>query len=162
MRPLRVFAVIVLLCTIVLGALTEAASRRTISTVRRSGRNYTIVDNRGRRAPAISVAADSDFIGYNTLICIVRWGSDYYFYDVRGVRYETVDTGSIGRIYAVTGETFTAGWDSLRITYDSRLHVLSRRIFPSDTATVADSVDVPLDSVAQMEVMVESGVEKLE
>lgn len=162
MKPLRTFSIFVFLCAVAVNVLTEAESRRTISAVRSSGRNYIIVDDRGRQAPAIQISADSDFIGHNTQMCIVRHGSEYYFYDVRGVRYESIDTGSIGRIYAVTGGTFTAGWDSLKTTYDSHLHVLSRRKFPSDAVTVADSVDVSMDSVARMDILMDSGVEKLE
>ncbi|MCM1441821.1 MAG: hypothetical protein NC131_21810 [Roseburia sp.] len=119
---------------------TVAAAPRTIKSVIRTSGGIRIVDNRGRRSPVIIVANDSDLIGNNDAFCILRRGGEYQFFNPAGQRYLRLDTARLGKIFAVTGDTFSAGHDSIRTTYDSNCKVLSSRLI-----VLPDSADVYID-----------------
>lgn len=124
-----------------------AAQPKSIKTIRHTVGGIQIVDNRGRRSALVTVKNDSDIVGYNTKFCIVRSGSEYHFYDASGRRYNRVDTAEIGKIIAVTGETFSAGNDSIRTTFDADCKPLSSRIFMLPDTLTDTIVDNPVIAV---------------
>lgn len=107
-----------------------------IVSVKKVGKIYNIIGERGRRLGQFTPPAHSDFIGSNSVFAIMRSGDKYLFYDNRGRMYNSVDTLDIPYpIIAVTAYTFTAGCDTVTITYGKDGEMLSlRRHLPVETA----------------------------
>ncbi len=133
MKSLLLFLTLLLLAPV-------AAIPRTIKSVVRKPGGIQIVDNRGCRSPIIAIANGSDLMGTNDAFCIVRRGAEYHFYDPAGRRYLRVDTAQVGKIFAVTGDTFSAGNDSVRTTYNSDATRLSSRLIARPDTITADTV----------------------
>lgn len=133
-----------LLAAILLGVACVTAATPRIRNVSGRGGRLTITNSSGRRPAVVTAPAGASLIGFNDEFCIVGSGSELLFYDVRGRLYNRVDTAVTGRVIYVAGQTFTAGTDSVRTTFDAHCRLLSvRRILPAsvvDTCAVGDSV----------------------
>lgn len=136
MKSLLLFLALILLIPFV-------ATPRTIKSVVHKPSGIQIVDNRGRRSSIIAIGKDCQLMGNNDAFCIVRRGEEYQFYNPSGQRYLRVDTARIGKIFAITGDTFSAGNDSVRTTYNADATPLSTRLIALSDTILSDTVATP-------------------
>lgn len=141
---------IVILAAGLLLALSALADspRNAIGRVSRSGAQWVITDQRGRRTGAVA-ARGSRLLGHNRQLCVLGRGGEYLFYDRRGRLVHSADTAELGRIVAISGDVVTAERDSLRITFGPDIHESSRRLL--HRPQVADTAAVVGENAAELE-----------
>ena len=80
---------------------------QSISHVETTKSWYHIYDENGKLAKTISIS-QGELIGYSDSFYILKRGSYYMAYDVKGNRLCTLAVHEVGEILTVTGDTFTS------------------------------------------------------
>lgn len=127
----RCIAAIILSVALYVEPVASMPPDRPISRVVKKGASYSIVGERGRRLAVITPPPGAEMIGFNNSFCMMRSGGEYLFYNSGGRQYLRLDTASLaGQVKAVSGYTFSAGNDSLTVTYGPDGKILSSRLHP--------------------------------
>lgn len=68
---------------------------------------YHIYDETGKLAKTISTS-QGELMGYSAMFYILKQGSYFMSYDIKGKRLHTFAVHEVGEIVSVTGDTFTS------------------------------------------------------
>ena len=87
---------------------SNSTSAQSISHIETTKNWYYIYDQNGKKIKTLS-ASQGELAGYSSSFYIIKQGTAFYItYDVSGKRLYTFSTGSVGKILAVSGDTFTS------------------------------------------------------
>lgn len=150
-RRLLRMAIVVTLCVATASSIIAAPpSDRPIIKVVKKGATYSLVGSRGRRLAVITPPAGAEMVGFNERFCMMRSGADYLLYNSGERQYLRIDTSSVaGPVKAVSGYTFSAGNDSVTVTYGPDAKVISVRRHP--IIVQSDTLDVIGQNAEKME-----------
>ncbi len=146
---LRLVATVAICIVSVGAAVAVAPPDRPIVKVVKKGASYSLVGSRGRSLAVITPPAGSEMVGFNERFCMMRSGGTYLLYNSGGRQYLRIDTADVaGPVKAVSGYTFSAGNDSVTVTYGPDGKVLSLRRHP---VVMTDSLETIGQNAEKME-----------
>lgn len=146
---MRLLLVVVMSFGAVATVVAVTPPDRPIVKVVKKGASYSIIGSRGRRLAVITPPSGSEMVGFNERFCMMRSGGSYLMYNSAGRQYLRIDTASVaGPVKAVSGYTFSAGNDSVTVTYGPDASVLSVRRHP---LLLPDSLDTVGQNAEKME-----------
>ena len=97
-----------LLLTLALMLSGLGIQAQSISHIETTKAWYYIYDQNGRKIKTISIS-QGELMGYSSSFYIIKQGSGFYVsYDANGKRLYTWGISSVGKILAVSGDTFTS------------------------------------------------------
>ena len=99
---------------------------QTISHVETTKSWYHIYDETGKLAKTISTS-QGELMGYSVSFYILKHGSFFMTYDIKGTRLHTFADHEVGEILAVTGDTFTSRHDPWIYTWSKEGKRISTR-----------------------------------
>ena len=86
---------------------TKSLSSQSISHIETTKSWYHIYDEMGKLAKTISTS-QGELMGYGVSFYILKQGSFFMTYDIKGNRLHTFAVHEVGEILVVTGDTFTS------------------------------------------------------
>ena len=96
-----------LLIITALALFTKGIQAQSISHIEATKSWYHIYDEAGKLAKTISIS-QGELMGYSASFYILKHGSFLMIYDIKGNRLHTFADHEVGKILAVTGDTFTS------------------------------------------------------
>lgn len=116
----RIFIVLILLLSI------TGAQAQSISYIETTKNWYYIYDQNGKKIKTLSCNI-GELQGFCASFFIVKSNSWYYIYDTKGNKIKTMSLSTVGKILAVSGETFTSQLGSWIYTWNKEGKKISTR-----------------------------------
>ena len=103
----RRFVIRKMLLIMTLFVCTIGLQAQSISQIETTKSWYHVYDETGKLAKTISTS-QGELMGYSASFYILKQGSYYMTYDIKGTRLYTFAVHEVGEILTVTGDTFTS------------------------------------------------------
>ena len=87
--------------------ISKGLQSQSISQIETTKSWYHVYDESGKLVKTISTS-QGELMGYSASFYILKQGSYYMTYDIKGTRLHTFAVHEIGEILTVTGDTFTS------------------------------------------------------
>lgn len=109
-----------------LALFVKGLQSQSISHIETTKSWYHIYDETGKLAKTISTS-QGELMGYSASFYILKHGSFFMTYDIKGKRLHTFAIHEVGEIFAVTGDTFTGRLGSWIYTWSKEGKRISTR-----------------------------------